>query len=159
MLRPRKLAPLLAFFIVPAVMLVVYRILPSQPPDKLGVVNGRLAGCPDSPNCVSSQSDDPEHRVEPLPLQGSASEALGRLKSVLEAMPRTRIVNDRNSYLHAEATSLVFGFINDLEFLVDEDEQVIHVRSASRVGHSDLGVNRDRVERIREAFERDSEDG
>ncbi|WP_152054343.1 DUF1499 domain-containing protein [Tautonia marina] len=151
MTRTRKLAQVLAL-IVPIAVLIVYRILPSKSPANLGVEDGRLAGCPDSPNCVSSQSDDPEHRVEPLPLRGSASEALGRLKSVLEAMPRTRIVDERNGYLHAEATSLVFGFIDDLEFLVDEDEQVIHVRSASRVGHSDLGVNRDRVERIREAY-------
>jgi uncharacterized protein (DUF1499 family) len=155
MTRTRKLAPVLALFIVPTVLMVAYRSLPSMPPDNLGVVNGRLADCPDSPNCVSSQSDDPEHRVEPLPLLGSASETLGRLKSILEAMPRTRVVDERESYVHAEATSRVFGFVDDVEFLADEEKQVIHVRSASRVGHSDLGVNRDRVERIREAFEPD----
>jgi uncharacterized protein (DUF1499 family) len=154
MTRTRKLAPVLALLIVPLVMLVVYRILPSKRSDDLGVVNGRLADCPDSPNCVSSQSDDPEHRVEPLPLRGSGSEALARLRSVLAAMPHTRIVEEQGDYLHAEATSLVFGFVDDVELLVDEGAKVIHVRSASRVGHSDLGVNRDRVERLREAYER-----
>ncbi|MEW4568356.1 DUF1499 domain-containing protein [Tautonia sp. JC769] len=153
MIRTRKLAPVLAL-IVPIAVLIVYRILPSMPPGNLGVVESRLASCPDSPNCVSSQSEDAEHRVEPLPLRGSASEALGRLRSVLETMPRTRIVDEQEYYLHVVATSLVFGFVDDVEFLVGEDEQVIHVRSASRVGHSDLGVNRDRVERIREAYER-----
>jgi uncharacterized protein (DUF1499 family) len=152
--RTRKLAPVLALLIVPTVLLVVYHSLPSMPPDNLGVVNGRLADCPDSPNCVSSQSDAPEHRVEPFPLRGSASEALARLRSVLAAMPHTRIVEEQGNYLHAKATSLVFGFVDDVELLVDEGAKVIHVRSASRVGHSDLGVNRDRVERLREAYER-----
>ena len=80
------------------------------------------------------------------------AEAQARLKQVLLNEPRTRIVKEEGGYLHAEARSFLFRFVDDVEFMFDADQQVIHVRSASRLGYSDLGVNRRRVERIRRAF-------
>lgn len=124
----------------------------SRKPANLGVSGGRLAGCPDSPNCVSTQASDPAHRMEPMPLAGSAEDAIARLRGILTAMPRSRIVADRENYLHAEFRSALFRFVDDVEFLVDSEARVIHFRSASRVGHSDLGVNRRRMEEIRAAF-------
>ena len=114
--------------------------------------SAELSPCPSSPNCVSSLSTDSEHRIEPLGYSMPVGEALARLKQVLLNEPRTSIVKEEGGYLHAEARSLLFRFVDDVEFLFDADQQVIHVRSASRTGYSDLGVNRRRVERIRRAF-------
>jgi len=121
-------------------------------PENLGVKDGRLAPCPETPNCVSSQADDEAHRMDPIPFDGDADAAMDRLKAVLAAQPRTAIVEAHGDYLHAECASLLFRFVDDVEFVVDRDKKVIHFRSASRVGRSDLGVNRRRMEEIRKAF-------
>ena len=111
-----------------------------------------LAPCPKSPNCVNSQADDRAHFTEPLRFTGEAPQAWKRLQSILITESRLTIVEDTGGYLHAEARSLVFRFIDDVEFLLDSGAGLIQVRSASRVGYSDFGVNRRRVERIRKAF-------
>lgn len=114
---------------------------------------GQLNACPNTPNCVSSQSSPgTAHYIAPIPFSGSADHALQTLKAVLAAEPRTTIVAEQGAYLHAEVRSLLLRFVDDLEFLLDSEQQLIHVRSASRTGYSDLGVNRRRVERIRKAF-------
>jgi uncharacterized protein (DUF1499 family) len=112
----------------------------------------RLQPCPARPNCVSSEATDPEHRVEPIHYNGSAEEALLRLRGILSGESRTRVVESEERYLHAEVRSLVFRFVDDLEFLLQPDG-LIQVRSAARSGYSDLGVNRRRVERIRQRFQ------
>jgi len=121
-------------------------------PDNLGVNEGRLAACPSSPNCVCSQDEDAGHAIEPIAFTTDADEAWAKLKKVLAERPRTRVVSESENYLHAECTSLVFRFVDDLEFQLDRESKRINVRSASRVGRSDLGVNRRRVEEIRKAF-------
>jgi uncharacterized protein (DUF1499 family) len=121
-------------------------------PDNLGARDGKLAPCPGSPNCVCSQAEDAAHHVEPLGFEGEPEEAFARLKEVLASWPRTRIVTATDRYVHAECRSLLFRFVDDVEFLLDGPGRVIHVRSASRAGRSDFGVNRRRVEAIREAF-------
>ncbi len=132
--------------------LLLQRRLTMTQPDNLGARGGRLAPCPDTPNCVSSFADDAEHRVDPLPLAGEPAAALDRLRAILDAMPRTAVVEAGESYLRAEAASLIFGYVDDLEVLIDEDAGKIHLRSASRTGYSDLGVNRRRVRAVAEAF-------
>lgn len=112
----------------------------------------RLAPCPKTPNCVSTQSVDGRQRAAPLPFRGGAEETRRRLLAVLEAWPRTRIVAVEDDYLRAECTSLLFRFVDDVELLLDERERVVHFRSASRVGHSDLGANRRRMRALRRAF-------
>jgi uncharacterized protein (DUF1499 family) len=121
-------------------------------PSNVGIRNGKLSDCPSTPNCVSSQSSDPKHFVAPLSFQGSAVEAKRRLIVVLREMKRAEIKTERENYVHAEFSSLIFRFVDDVEFLIDASAQVIHVRSASRTGTSDLGVNRRRVEEIRRKF-------
>jgi len=118
-------------------------------PTDLGVKNSRLAPCPSSPNCVSSQSRDPEHAIAPLNYTVSTPRAMADLKKVILGMKRSKIVEERDSYIHAEFTSALWRFVDDVEFYFDEGTQVIHVRSASRLGNSDFGVNRKRVEEIR----------
>jgi uncharacterized protein (DUF1499 family) len=118
----------------------------------VGLVEGQLRPCPDSPNCVCTEATDDQHRMEPLPYEGTAEEALARLKAVLASQPRVRIVSATGTYLHSEWTSRVFCFVDDVEFIVDDERRVIHFRSASRVGRSDLGANRRRMEAFRKAF-------
>jgi uncharacterized protein (DUF1499 family) len=120
---------------------------------QIGVIGGRLAACPDSPNCVSSQAADNRHAVEPFRYGGTADEAWQRLLVVIRGMKRARLVTVEQRYLHAEFTSALFRFVDDVEFLLDDGTKTIHVRSASRVGSSDLGVNRRRVETIRSRFD------
>jgi uncharacterized protein (DUF1499 family) len=124
---------------------------PGKRPTNLGVQGGKLASCPSSPNCVSSQASD-NHTIAPLRFSGDAQAALRKLKAVVEAMPRTRIIDSKPDYLYAEFSTALMGFVDDVEFYCDGT--AIQVRSASRLGYSDLGVNRKRVEAIREAFER-----
>ena len=122
---------------------------PGKRPTNLGVQGGKLASCPSSPNCVSSQASD-NHAIAPLRFSGDAQAALRKLKAVVEAMPRTRIIDSKPDYLYAEFSTALMGFVDDVEFYCDGT--AIQVRSASRLGYSDLGVNRKRVEAIREAF-------
>ena len=120
---------------------------------QMGVTGGRLAACPDSPNCVSSQSTDPRHAIDPLRYEGAAQKARERLVKAISGMKRARIVAAEERYIHAEFTSAFFRFVDDVEFLLDDGTRTIHVRSASRVGYSDFGVNRRRVEEIRVRFD------
>ncbi|UCC56493.1 MAG: DUF1499 domain-containing protein [Gammaproteobacteria bacterium] len=112
----------------------------------------KLAPCPDSPNCVSSLAVDAEHAVAPLSFNGDPATAWDALKAVVLKQKRTRITRVEDRYLQAECRSLVFRFVDDLAFLLVPDERLIQVRSASRTGHSDFGVNRRRIERIRRDF-------
>ncbi len=121
-------------------------------PDGLGLVAGKLRPCPNSPNCVCSQDPRESAYVDPLAFEGNAGEALDRLRKVLSSLPGTTVIRDEGGYLHAECATAWLRFVDDVEFLVDEGAQVIHVRSASRVGYSDMGANRARVETIRAAF-------
>jgi uncharacterized protein (DUF1499 family) len=119
-------------------------------PDALDVYEGRLSPCPKSPNCVSSDASDAVHHIEPYRLRVASEVAWQQLQTVIASLPRIRIINLTDNYLHAEARSLIFRFVDDMEFQLRSQEQLIAVRSASRLGYSDLGVNRKRVEQVRE---------
>ncbi|WDP89174.1 MAG: DUF1499 domain-containing protein [Desulfobacter sp.] len=121
----------------------------------LGISNGRLMPCPKTPNCVSSQAVDEKHHIEPIRFMGTQEKAQNRLLKILESEPRAKVVEIRDDYIRAEFTSALFGFTDDLEFYFPEKqrgEMLIHIRSASRLGYSDLGVNQERVEQIRNKF-------
>lgn len=108
--------------------------------------------CPNSPNCVSSLSKDASHLIEPLRYDGSRSDARQKLVDLLKNMRRTRLVKTETDYLHVEFRSMIFRFVDDVEFYFPVEESVIHVKSASRSGYYDFGANRRRVERIRAAL-------
>ena len=114
-------------------------------PDNLGVTNGKFVPCPGTPNCVCSQSDRPQEKIEPLPAVSSDI-----LRQVIEGLERTTIIEQTDNYLYAEFKSQLMGYVDDVEFYLDSTANVVHVRSASRLGKSDLGVNRKRVEEIRQ---------
>ncbi len=109
----------------------------------------QLAQCPSSPNCVSTQAQDEGHAIAPFRYRKSRAEAKESLKAIVQAMPRTKLVEEDESYLHYEFTSLLLRFVDDVEFLFDDETKTIHFRSASRTGYGDLGVNRKRMEEIR----------
>ena len=140
-------------FALPVFVLALLSLTASLP-HRVGTHHGRLAECPDSPNCVCSQSENPAHHVEPIPFDVSVEEARDRLKQILGQMPRTTIVSESDGYLRAECRSRVFRFVDDLEFVFDDRSKPIHIRSASRAGYGDLGVNRQRVEMIRKVWQR-----
>jgi uncharacterized protein (DUF1499 family) len=104
---------------------------------------------------VSSQADpaDLEHYIEPIRFKGSAHEAIAAARKAVEGMPRTTVVRDEGNYLHAEFRSRLLGFVDDVEFTYDAQAGVLHVRSASRLGRRDFGVNRARVEELRRLIE------
>ena len=111
-----------------------------------------LLPCPSTPNCVSSQSLDSAHRVQPLHYESSGEEAWRRLRQVVLSLPRSRIVDDAAGYMRVEFRSAVLQFVDDVELLLDDAAKTIQIRSASRTGYWDMGVNRRRVERIRSQF-------
>jgi uncharacterized protein (DUF1499 family) len=121
-------------------------------PGNLGVLDGRLAPPKRTPNNVNSQIDknaDAEHYIEPLRYTGDARRAWAALRQVIDGTERARVIASDANYLYAEFSTKLMGFVDDTEFYLDEKAGVIHVRSASRLGRSDFGVNRERIESIR----------
>ncbi len=118
----------------------------------VGMSNGSLTNCPASPNCVVSQGADAEHAIAPITYHIDRTEARKTLLKVLGVIKRTEVVEQTDNYIHATNEIPIFKFVDDVEFYLPETESVIHVRSASRIGDWDLGVNRRRVEQIRLAL-------
>jgi uncharacterized protein (DUF1499 family) len=125
----------------------------SKRPSNLGVREGKLAPCPASPNCVSTQSEDETHGIAPLPYTTSTAEAKERLLRVIRSMERSTIITDEPDYIYAEFRTPGLRYIDDVEFYFDEAAGVIHFRSAARLPYYDFKVNRKRMESIRRAFE------
>jgi uncharacterized protein (DUF1499 family) len=118
----------------------------------LGVKNGKLIKCPDTPNCVNSQIKSTEHYIKPIHFEGNIKAFDRRLKEALKKTKNPKVISSRENYYRIEFTSSLFRFVDDVELYISNptlEELIIHVRSASRIGHSDLGVNRDRVEKLR----------
>lgn len=111
-----------------------------------------LSDCPDSPNCVSTSSSRPESKIPPIELREAASDAKRKLEILIQRMPGSQITESTEYYLHAEFRSRILGFVDDFEILIDEEQQLIFMRSASRVGYSDMGVNRKRCEELRRHY-------
>ncbi|PMB04026.1 hypothetical protein CEN45_13875 [Fischerella thermalis CCMEE 5198] len=118
----------------------------------LGVANGHLSACPASNNCVVSQDADSKHAIDPIAYHVDRNTARETLLKVLSVVPRTEVIEQTDNYIHALSKSRIFKFVDDVEFYFPPNESVIHLRSASRVGESDLGVNRRRIEQIRLAL-------
>lgn len=121
-------------------------------PEGLGPgADGRLAPCPDTPNCVSSTAGDDTHFMEPWPYSGTTEEARERLLLILRLLPDVKVIVDDETYIAAEFRVAQI-FVDDVEFLIDPQNRLVHFRSASRIGHGDFGVNRKRMQHIADAF-------
>ena len=128
-------------------------IFAATPPDNIGVKAGKLADCPTTLNCIGSQNQDSEHNIDPIAYDSKSHPApIAEIKDILLSFDRGKIIEASDRYLHAEFTSHWFGFVDDVEFYLNEDSGVIEVRSAARLGESDLGVNRQRMENVRAKF-------
>ena len=116
-------------------------------PTNLGVKDGHFAPCKRSPNCVSSQADpaDPEHYIAPIAFRGS----MENLRRAVESMERSMVIKAGRDYLYAEYRTKLLRYVDDVELYYDEKQGVVHVRSASRLGRRDFGVNRKRIEALR----------
>ncbi len=121
-------------------------------PNNLGVNDGFLSSCPSTPNCVVSQNADETHYIKPITYQGDRLEVKETLLKVLSVVPETIIITETEDYIRTESRSKIMGFVDDAEFYFPADKKVIEIRSASRLGESDLGVNRRRLEQIRLAM-------
>ncbi|ELR99676.1 DUF1499 domain-containing protein [Gloeocapsa sp. PCC 73106] len=117
-------------------------------PTNLGIQQNRLSPCSETPNCVSSQSQDIEHFIKPLNAQPNQ---IVKLKEIIDSQPGTQIIAETDNYLYAQFSSKWLGFVDDVEFYVNPEQPgTVEVRSASRLGESDLGANRKRIETLRE---------
>lgn len=133
--------------------------LMGKTPQNIGVINGQLMPPSNTPNSVSSQAklypDHPQReyaQISPLEFSGDADQAMKKLSSILMGLERTVVVKSDPEYIYVQSTTKILKFTDDVEFLLDRTNMVIHVRSASRIGRKDLGVNRARIEMIREKF-------
>ncbi len=139
-------------FIIGTVLLITTMPLLScsgKLPSNLGISDSRLGFCPSSPNCISSEDHDGSHKIAPFQLVKPADEVWRVTRELVSKLPRTRIVTETTDYLHAECRSFLFGFVDDLELQLRPADGVIAIRSAARLGYSDFGVNRRRVESLR----------
>ena len=135
------------------VSMVFGGLFSSTRPENLGLHDGKLAPCPNKSNCVHSEETDPRHAIAPLAFTGNPDEAMHRLHAIVSGMQRTQLITREADYLYVEVTSKLLGFVDDVEFVLDRQAQHIRVRAAARLGYSDFGVNRKRIEAIRALFD------
>ena len=140
-----------AVVVVILILAILARVV--KRPANLGVREGKLAPCPNSPNCVSTQSQDPRHQIAPIAYATSLEEAKATLLQVIRSMKGTTIITEDPNYIHVEFYVRGIGFVDDVEFYLDQQAQLIHFRSSARLPYYDWQVNRNRMETIRAAFE------
>ena len=141
------------FYVVIPVVLAFFLVsCQGTRPDNLGAVDGKLGESPDKPNCVFSESKSDDHRIQPLEVMDSAEASIEKLTTIIQGMERTRVIEKKENYLYAEFESNLFKFVDDVEFYIPENGSSIQVRSASRIGYSDRGVNRERIDAIRASY-------
>lgn len=125
-----------------------------KPPVDMGVKNGSLQPCPARPNCVSTMARDSSHAVPPIDFSGSREEAVAVVREIVEEIGGGPIRQEEDGYFRVEFRSKIMGFVDDVEVYLPEGQNVIHIRSAARLGYYDFGVNRRRVEKIRALFQK-----
>jgi uncharacterized protein (DUF1499 family) len=151
--KPHRILRRFAIILLITIAGLFFLSMTAPQPTNLGVSNGMLAKCPSSPNCVSTQADNPDQKMPAISFDCDPNEMLVRIKDTIKSkFPRARLVSEFDYYLHFEFKSLIFRFVDDVEFFVDDKASVVHFRSASRVGHSDLGANRKRMRQISESL-------
>lgn len=139
--------------LIPVLLVIaIAGILQPESPDAADRIPDSLKECPGSPNCVSSEPADPKHRVDPFRLKGDPAKSWPAIIRVVRSMPRTEVVSATDQYIRTECKSRIFRFVDDLELLLKPAAGIVSVRSASRSGYYDFGVNRKRIEYLRQAL-------
>ncbi|MBB5347634.1 DUF1499 domain-containing protein [Desulfoprunum benzoelyticum] len=147
---------MILFLLLALALVLVLAILKNgRTPANLGLRQGRLSPLPFTPNAVSSRTEDEKRYVPPLPFAGDRQQTHRALRQAIGGYPgKVRIVTDTPSYIHCVFSSATFGFRDDVEFHLDESSRTVHFRSASRLGYSDLGVNRRRYKTLAALYRR-----
>ena len=142
-------------FIIIAILIVAFIVIRSTPRtgEAPGLIEGMLSKCPDKPNCVCSEKyDDPSHYIDPIIIpQNITLDLFSLVKKVIQEMGG-QVLIERDSYIAATFTSTLFKFVDDVEIRIDSSHKIVHIRSASRMGNGDLGVNKKRTELFRKIF-------
>lgn len=146
---------LLSVVITAVLTIQFFGILEGRPPETLGLKNNGLLECPKKQNCVYTNSNFLEFRISPLPFNSTANESIKKIRDVILDIKGAKLITENPDYIHVEFKSSILGFVDDLEIYCDPSKQQCLVRSASRMGYSDFGVNRTRVEKIRELLQGD----
>jgi len=151
-----KVFYILIIIIILSVVFIAFSCISTKSSD-LGIKDGRFKKCPSSPNCISTQSpkDDKEHYMDPIKYTGTKKEVMEKIIRVVKSMARTTIIKEEDNYLHVEYRTEKMKFVDDVEFYIDEENKLIHFRSASRIGYSDLGLNRKRMTEFKERYYKD----
>jgi len=156
MLILKWLAIIVVVLIVGVLLIGQLGLLQGKPPGDLGVRDGRLKPPSRTPNSVSTQAalypDNPARdyaQIAPLPARGDAAATMARLRGIVEAMPGAKVIKSEPGYLYVQFTTRLMHYVDDAEFWFDPATQTVQLRSASRVGGKDFGVNRGRIEQIR----------
>ena len=145
----KKMKKMLKVFIESLILVTILWGCSGNPAEPNNSEPSGFLDCPDTPNCVSSLAKDPKHRVEPLKLKKDPKTSWDIVRKTVSSLPRTKIVSEDDADIHAECRSMVFRFVDDLMLHLTPSDGIVHIRSASRTGYSDFGVNRRRVESIR----------
>ena len=132
-----------------SVILMVTAGCSGKIPDTIGVRQSALADCPKTPNCVSTEALDGSHKIDPFRLKGDPGIKWPEVIRTASSLPRSKVIKSTDDYVHLECRSLVFRFVDDLELYLTSSEGLVSIRSAARLGKSDFGVNRERVELLR----------
>lgn len=138
----------LIIIVLIALLMVQMIVKNRKAPTDIGLKDGQLAPMPKSPNAVSSQTDDPDKKVEPITYEGDLNKAKSMIKEALKSYGNINIVNEEDNYIYAVSTTEKMKYNDDIEFYIIEDKHIIHFRSASRVGYSDRGLNRERYNKL-----------
>ena len=118
----------------------------------IGILNGKFHPCPKSPNCVSTQAIDENQKIDPINYSGDLEDAKAKIIGIINSLKRSKIITNEENYIHIEFRTATFRFVDDVEFLFDDKDKIIHFRSRARMGYSDMGVNRKRMEEITNLF-------
>ncbi|VAW56062.1 hypothetical protein MNBD_GAMMA07-2704 [hydrothermal vent metagenome] len=127
-----------------------------QKPKDLGIYNNTFSHCPVTPNCISSDATDKKHKIDFLKLNAEYKNNWQAIHNAVNTLSNTKIVTFNETYIHAECSSTVFGFVDDLQLHLRENGENIAIKSAARLGHSDFGVNKKRIEKLREQLLKDN---
>lgn len=124
----------------------------NKTPNNLGVNNSELAPMPSSPNAVSTQTDDEDKKVEPFEFKGDLENSKKVIIDVLDKIDKVKIVKNEEDYIYSVFETKTMKYKDDVEFYFDKENKLIHFRSASRIGYSDMGLNKERYEKIRKMY-------
>jgi uncharacterized protein (DUF1499 family) len=149
----KEMKKMITLSIGPLLLIMILWGCSGSPTERQYSESSGFLDCPDTPNCVSSLAKNPKYRIEPFKLKQDPKTSWDIVQKMVGSLPRTKIVSADNNNIRAECRSMIFRFVDDLTLNLTPSNGIIHIRSASRIGYSDLGVNRRRLENLRKKLQ------